>query len=139
MVSGLVTSPCDQERIFSGEASWILMASKSMMGPRSSKGLERNIVGVSVSAAGWLRFKICSAMTFGASRCRWFWCWCLSSIVVLRVFCPRAKAPQNCGESQRAKPSDPTGIALVGCCECGQRYLLLVGELDQLDVEAQRL
>src|ERR1700689_1803051 len=47
MVSGLVTSPCDQERIFSGEASWILMASKSMMGPRSSNGLERNIVGVS--------------------------------------------------------------------------------------------
>src|ERR1019366_6883970 len=61
MVSGLVTSPCDQERIFSGEASWILMASKSMMGPRSSNGLERNIVGVSVyssalaGAAGGLR------------------------------------------------------------------------------------
>jgi hypothetical protein len=37
------------------EASWILMASKSMIGPVSSKGLERNIVCVSVSAAGWLR------------------------------------------------------------------------------------
>jgi hypothetical protein len=45
---GLVTSPWDQERIFSGEASWILMASKSMIGPVSSKGLERNIVCVSV-------------------------------------------------------------------------------------------
>src|ERR1700733_14191659 len=43
MVSGLVTSPCDHERIFSGEASWILMASKSVMGPVSSNGLERNI------------------------------------------------------------------------------------------------
>src|SRR6266496_3008412 len=41
MVSGLVTSPCDQLRIFSGEASWILMASKSaMLFPRSN-GLER--------------------------------------------------------------------------------------------------
>src|ERR1700712_2209288 len=51
MVSGLVTSPCDHERIFSGEASWILMASKSVMGPVSSNGLERNIVCVSVVAA----------------------------------------------------------------------------------------
>src|ERR1700692_3997835 len=41
MVSGLVTSPADQLRIFSGEASWILMASKSaMLFPRSN-GLER--------------------------------------------------------------------------------------------------
>src|SRR5437879_8690091 len=48
MVSGLVTSPCDQLRIFSGLASWILMASKSVIGPASSKGLERNIVCVSV-------------------------------------------------------------------------------------------
>src|SRR5665213_15082 len=48
MVSGLVTSPCDQLRIFSGLASWILMASKSAIGPVSSKGLERNILGVSL-------------------------------------------------------------------------------------------
>src|ERR1700688_4392178 len=48
MVSGLVTSPCDQLRIFSGLASWILMASKSAMGPVSSMGLERNIFCVSL-------------------------------------------------------------------------------------------
>src|SRR5271155_5989646 len=62
MVSGLVTSPCDQLRIFSGLASWILMASKSAMGPVSSKGLERNIFCVSLvscvaGAAIGLRFK----------------------------------------------------------------------------------
>src|ERR1039457_413985 len=42
MVSGLVTSPCDQLRIFSGDASMIRIASKSVMGPDSSNGFERN-------------------------------------------------------------------------------------------------
>src|SRR5271163_1027794 len=42
MVSGLVTSPCDQLRIFSGEASMMRIASKSLMGVVSSNGLERN-------------------------------------------------------------------------------------------------
>src|SRR5882757_5720710 len=61
MVSGLVTSPCDQLRIFSGLASWILMASKSAMGPVSSKGLERNIFCVSlVSCVG--RCSNCAAV-----------------------------------------------------------------------------
>src|ERR1700753_1880736 len=41
MVSGLVASPCDQLRIFSGEASEMRMASKSVMGLVSSNGLER--------------------------------------------------------------------------------------------------
>src|SRR6266852_4185254 len=41
MVSGLVTSPCDQLRIFSGEARLMRMASKSAMGLAMSKGLER--------------------------------------------------------------------------------------------------
>src|SRR5712691_3947867 len=41
MVSGLVTSPCDQLRIFSGEARLIRMASKSAIGLAMSKGLER--------------------------------------------------------------------------------------------------
>src|ERR1700727_1684191 len=41
MVSGLVTSPWDQLRIFSGEASEMRMASKSVMGLVSSNGLER--------------------------------------------------------------------------------------------------
>jgi hypothetical protein len=42
MVSGLVTSPCDQLRIFSGDASMMRMASKSVMGLESSNGFERN-------------------------------------------------------------------------------------------------
>src|SRR5580693_1321316 len=42
MVSGLVTSPCDQLRIFSGEARLIRMASKSAITFAISKGLERN-------------------------------------------------------------------------------------------------
>src|SRR5438132_3283692 len=41
MVSGLVTSPCDQLRIFSGEATLIRIASKSATGLARSKGLER--------------------------------------------------------------------------------------------------
>src|ERR1700760_3546380 len=41
MVSGLVTSPCDQERIFSGLASEMRMASKSVIGLVNSNGLER--------------------------------------------------------------------------------------------------
>src|SRR6202040_71047 len=41
IVSGFVTSPCDQLRIFSGEARLIRMASKSAIGFAMSKGLER--------------------------------------------------------------------------------------------------
>src|SRR5437870_13764553 len=44
MVSGLVTSPCDQLRIFSGEARLMRIASKSAIGFARSKGLERNKV-----------------------------------------------------------------------------------------------
>src|SRR5947207_2282246 len=41
MVSGLVTSPCDQLRIFSGEARLIRMESKSWIALPMSNGLER--------------------------------------------------------------------------------------------------
>src|SRR5262249_6975004 len=41
IVSGLVTSPCDQLRIFSGEATLIRIASKSVMLLPRSNGLER--------------------------------------------------------------------------------------------------
>src|SRR5438876_11788613 len=41
MVSGLVTSPCDQLRILSGEARLMRMASKSATAFPKSKGLER--------------------------------------------------------------------------------------------------
>src|SRR3954469_12100561 len=44
MVSGFVTSPCDQLRIFSGEARLMRIASKSAIGFARSKGLERNKV-----------------------------------------------------------------------------------------------
>src|ERR1700730_9289311 len=44
MVSGLVTSPCDQLRIFSGEARLMRIASKSAITFAISKGLERNKV-----------------------------------------------------------------------------------------------
>src|SRR6516164_357619 len=44
MVSGLVTSPCDQLRIFSGDARLMRIASKSATGLAMSKGLERNKV-----------------------------------------------------------------------------------------------
>src|SRR5215469_9940667 len=42
MVSGFVTSPCDQLRIFSGEARLMRIASKSAIGFPSSNGFERN-------------------------------------------------------------------------------------------------
>src|SRR6201996_2638496 len=41
IVSGLVTSPWDQLRIFSGEASEMRIASKSVIGLVNSNGLER--------------------------------------------------------------------------------------------------
>src|SRR5579859_905263 len=41
MVSGLVTSPCDQLRIFSGDARLMRIASKSLTGLLRSNGLER--------------------------------------------------------------------------------------------------
>src|ERR1700757_2256570 len=44
MVSGLVTSPCDQLLIFSGEARLMRMASKSAIVFCISNGLERNKV-----------------------------------------------------------------------------------------------
>src|ERR1700692_3948879 len=67
MVSGLVTSPCDQLRIFSGLASWILIASKSVIGPASSKGLERNIVCVSVWQLGWAATAVTAAVSASGS------------------------------------------------------------------------
>src|SRR4030081_491168 len=44
MVSGLVTSPCDQLRIFSGEASEIRMESKSAIRLALSYGEDRYII-----------------------------------------------------------------------------------------------
>src|ERR1700682_2054308 len=54
MVSGLVTSPCDQLRIFSGDARLMRMASKSAITFAISNGLERNKV--------FLRFLLSTAV-----------------------------------------------------------------------------
>src|SRR5712692_3270210 len=53
MVSGLVTSPWDQLRIFSGEARLMRMESKSVMVLPRSNGLER----YKVSSCGYLRYR----------------------------------------------------------------------------------
>src|SRR5271170_4374358 len=120
MVSGLVTSPCDQLRIFSGLASWILMASKSAMGPVSSKGLERNIFCVSLVScmcrcSDWAAVQeIFFAMAFGASRYRWFWCSCFFSIVV---------PPEVAARGVYAVTS--SGLGALVCCGDGWQRLLL--------------
>src|SRR5271170_2689484 len=54
MVSGLVTSPCDQLRIFSGEARLIRMESKSAIKFARSYGDERYIILLyKFGVAGW--------------------------------------------------------------------------------------
>src|SRR5947209_5185055 len=105
MVSGLVTSPCDQLRIFSGLASWILMASKSAMGPVSSKGLERNIFCVSLVScvcrcSDWaavqeilLRWLAVHRVTGGSGAVACLRLWCCSKLVGGSVERPGAKAP----------------------------------------------
>src|SRR5207248_11100289 len=68
MVSGFVTSPCDQLRIFSGEARLMRIASKSAIGFARSKGLERNKISSTpaLKASGQLSVArcqfLCSAM-----------------------------------------------------------------------------
>src|SRR5262249_20764646 len=61
MVSGLVTSPCDQLRIFSGDARLIRMESKSAIEVPRSNGLERYKVSscgcyATAAAPGFLEF-----------------------------------------------------------------------------------
>src|SRR3954471_602389 len=55
IVSGLVTSPCDQLRIFSGEARLMRMASKSAIVLPRSNGLERYKVASDVQHLTRLR------------------------------------------------------------------------------------
>src|SRR5215813_12503440 len=61
MVSGLVTSPCDQLRIFSGDARLIRMESNSATALFRSNGLERYKVSscglyAAAAAPGFLQF-----------------------------------------------------------------------------------
>src|SRR5579863_98022 len=62
MVSGLVTSPCDQLRIFSGDARLMRIASKSAITFAISKGLERNKV--------FLRFPALCQYRVPSAECR---------------------------------------------------------------------
>src|SRR5207237_10723222 len=73
MVSGFVTSPCDQLRIFSGEARLMRIASKSAIGFATSNGLERNKVsstscGLIAAASGSEKsdqWRVASDLKFG--------------------------------------------------------------------------
>src|SRR5262252_3866740 len=73
MVSGLVTSPCDQLRIFSGEARLIRMESKSAIDVPRSNGLERYKVSscgfyAAAAAPGYSQFLL-SVSTPSGKRC----------------------------------------------------------------------
>src|SRR6202451_2428002 len=71
MVSGLVTSPCDQLRIFSGEARLMRMASKSAIVFCISNGLERNKVFLRFllsTTAGRYRLPVASFLCFAVAE-----------------------------------------------------------------------
>src|SRR5271157_4488429 len=123
MVSGLVTSPLDQLRIFSGEARLIRMASKSAMGFPRSNGLDRYKTSSSPAGArrGGLQGPAAHARPLAAPG-----------------ICTYLGAA-SCGSYGGCTPTFvATSSGLVGrersCCE----HLALVG-LNQLHVEAQRL
>src|SRR5438309_6780663 len=134
MVSGLVTSPCDQLRIFSGLASWILMASKSAMGPVSSKGLERNIFCVSLVSCV-CRCSDCAAVQ--EILCDDLRCIALP-VVLVQLLIQLSCHFEVAARGVYAVTSSGLG-ALVGCRDGRQWLLLLVGLFDQFDVEAERL
>src|SRR5271166_2416688 len=123
MVSGLVTSPWDQLRIFSGEARLMRMASKSAMGFPRSNGLDR--YKTSSSPAGPAA---AGCRDLRPMRGRWR----------LPVFAiPWALPPA--GAMEAATPMFvATSRGLVGRERSCREHLALVG-LDQLHIEAQRL
>src|SRR5579863_7474173 len=84
MVSGLVTSPCDQLRIFSGDARLILMASKSAIVFCISNGLERNKVFLRFLLSGQLPAISRQLPVFYVSR--WLRALALRN-VISKVFC----------------------------------------------------
>src|SRR5271167_3337202 len=70
MVSGLVTTPCDQLRIFSGDARLMRMASKSATGFAISNGLERNMFlrFPALSGSSQLPAASCQFLCFAATE-----------------------------------------------------------------------
>src|SRR6202521_1584633 len=128
MVSGLVTSPCDQLRIFSGDARLMRMASKSATGFAISNGLERNM---------FLRFPTAVRRRTRLSRTvasRW-------SFVASEISDPEAQEQRprvySLKRSRTASRERPTTSDRRLICRHGHR--LLLRDLDQLDIQAKRL
>src|SRR6202521_3872476 len=127
MVSGLVTSPCDQLRIFSGDARLMRMASKSATGFAISNGLERNM---------FLRFPTAVRRRTRLSRTvasRW-------SLVASEISDPEAQEQRprdySLKLSRPASRERPTTSDRRLICRHGHR--LLLPDLDQ-DRKSTRL
>src|ERR1700734_2128481 len=130
MVSGLVTSPCDQLRIFSGEARLMRMASKSAIVFCISNGLERNKV--------FLRFLLSRQLPVISRQLP------VLCFAVAESLCPAKR-------SFRILVSPPVPLSapcrqlttghwrlLFSVCRRAGRGLFLPG-LDQLHIQAERL
>src|SRR5450432_3367088 len=133
MVSGFVTSPCDQLRIFSGEAKEIRIASKSVIGLVSSNGLER--------------YKMTLLGTCLRIRVRSVACY-VPGVLVCRASCPSRErllvqdraliskkiCARDCYKlATRSEPGRKPGS--VGC-RYGRHGLLLVSLLDEFHIKA---
>src|SRR5260370_38856231 len=128
MVAGLVTSPWDQVRIFSGDARLMRMASKSATGFAISNGLERNM---------FLRFPTAVRRRTRLSRTvasRW-------SLVASEISDPEAQEQRprvySLKLSRPASRERPTTSDRRLICRHGHR--LLLRDLDQFDIQAKRL
>src|SRR5260370_18102827 len=128
MVSGLVTSPCDQLRIFSGDARLMRMASKSATGFAISDGLGPNL---------FLRFRSAVRRRTRLSRTvasRW-------SFVGSEISDPEAQEQRprvySLKLSRTASRERPTTSDRRLICRHGHRLLLRA--LDQFDIQAKRL
>src|SRR5271157_856053 len=130
MVSGLVTSPCDQLRIFSGDARLIRIASKSATGFAISNGLERNMFLRFPALTSSTRYLVASTQYahFDVSR---------------RVRAPNRETFSKIHPPRVAYPrwfnwQPGTGyweLLLIRC----YRHRLLLGGLDQFHIQAKRL
>src|SRR5271166_3250451 len=119
MVSGLVTSPCDQLRIFSGEARLMRIASKSAIGFPSSNGFDRN------------KLSSCPAVPFCGMQDPAAFARPLAAPV-----CIGPSGAASCGSSGGSylDPQRSVGGEGSGC----NQGLVLVG-LDQFHIQAERL
>src|SRR5580700_3424175 len=133
MVSGLVTSPCDQLRIFSGDARLMRIASKSAIVFCISNGLERN-KGSSAS---------CSRKAVPSTQLP-----VLSTESFMSREDPRAIIPRNVSYQNlvSSSPSNPatsgrfhTGYRVLGLVSCRAGRGFLLPGLDQLHVKTERL